>query len=182
MSYTEYFDLFYAAQKKDCKNKAFLIDVKNSRNDLASYEEYHKYHLAVDYITKKLAKLGCLLQDENNVMCILLDKDQYHPHIDSLKRNPMITGDASCFFVKADSISDKEFIKILCSAITKFDINFSFHFMSGKYETDSYAEGKTKMYRGYMLPMLEYLSKINGTLIDKNYISKNMQKCDEKWQ
>ena len=64
MSYYEYFDLFYSAQKKRCKYRAFLIDVKNSREVLASYKEYYKFHSCVDYIVEKLTNLGKLKNNE----------------------------------------------------------------------------------------------------------------------
>ena len=37
MSYSEYFDLFYDAQKRDCKYRAFMIDVKGSKKTFQSF-------------------------------------------------------------------------------------------------------------------------------------------------
>ena len=45
---------------------------------------------------------------------------------------------------------------------------FKFHFISGKYETDNYAGGNKKLYKGYMLPILEYMSKKQGSLTISN--------------
>ena len=164
MSYTEYFDLYYAAQKKDCKYKAFLIDVKNSRTVLQDpyEEEYIHYHKFVDYITKRLCAMDKIngkdvfLQDENNQKVLILE--HLCPH-DNLKSNPMILGNCACFFVNNHTITDEQFIGIVCEAIKKFDVNFSFHFLSGQYETEDYAKGGHELYKGYMLPILEFLSK-----------------------
>ena len=72
-------------------------------------------------------------------------------------------------FINDGSLSENDFINILFYAINKFNIDFAFHFASGKYETDSYAEWNKKLYKGYMLPLLENISKTNGIIIDKNY-------------
>lgn len=173
MSYSEYFDLFYTAQKKSCKYRALLIDVKNSRNVLKSFDEYHKFHLCIDHIIETLSQLGTkrgneiLLQNENNVIHKTTSKTRINDS--NLNCNPMILGDCACFFINDGSLSENDFISILCNAINKFKIDFAFHFASGKYETDSYAEGNKKLYKGYMLPLLENISKTNGIIIDKNY-------------
>lgn len=175
MSYSEYFDLFYAAQKKSCEYRAILIDVKNSKKVLKTFDEYQRFHHCVDYIIDTLCQLErergkkILLQDKNNIVHKTSAKAS--TNVSNLNRNPMILGDCACFFINEGTLSENDFINILIKAITNFNIDFSFHFASGKYETDSYAEGNEKLYKGYMLPLLENLSKTNGIIIDKNYVN-----------
>ena len=174
MSYTEYFDLYYSAQKKDCKYRAFLIDVKNSKKCLEG-SKYFKYHQCVDYITEELCKLKKIngkevfLQNENNIKMTF---QNYTGPSNNLIRNPMIVGDCACFFVNNNTITENQFIKIMCDAIQKFDVDFAFHYLSGQYETDDYAKGGKQLCKAYMLPIMEDLSKKQGLLIDK--------KCAEK--
>lgn len=173
MSYSEYYDLFHKAQKTDCKYHAYLIDVKNSKTNLSgeNEHEYTKFHKFVNYITNVLLKIN----EIKNEKIFLVDEQNktFFGNGDVLNNNllnPMILGDAACFFLKDKKITDEMFIEILCDAMKKFDINFSFHYMSGKYQTNDYAEGGDKLYKGYMLPLLEKLSKKDGLLIDKNYL------------
>ena len=82
----------------------------------------------------------------------------------------MCVGDCACFFVNNHTISNKQFIKILCDAIKKFDIKFSFYYLSAQYETNEYAKGGKQLCKVYMLPIMEDISKQKGLLIDKTYI------------
>ena len=43
MSYSEYFDLFYKAQSKQCPYRAFTFDVKNSKNQQQYIQEHDKF-------------------------------------------------------------------------------------------------------------------------------------------
>ncbi|HAJ77725.1 MAG TPA: hypothetical protein DCO89_01475 [Clostridiales bacterium] len=86
--------------------------------------------------------------------------------------NPMIIGDGCCYLTNSNAISDEEFIQIVKNGIKKFDIDYDFHFLSGKYETDSYAEGSKKLYKGYMLQILEHFSKKEGKIISHNELEK----------
>ena len=90
----------------------------------------------------------------------------------NLIRNPMIIGDACCYLTNSNAISDEDFIQIVKNGIKKFNIDFEFHYLSGKYETDSYAEGGKKLYKGYMLQILEHFSKKEGKIISHNELEK----------
>ena len=50
MSYTEYYDLFDAAQKRDCPYRAFLIDVKNSKVELNGANEKEYFKIEPEYL------------------------------------------------------------------------------------------------------------------------------------
>ena len=174
MSYTEYFDLFYQAQEKPCKFRAFMIDVKNSKESFKNLREYMKYHKCVDYITDRLCGLNekenkeIFLQNERNVPVYFLNKKNRPKN--NLDSNPLILGDCACYFTREGTISEEQFLGILNDAIKKFNTTLSFHFMSGKYETESYAEGGRKLYKGYMLELLEDLSKKEGKLVSRDSI------------
>ena len=174
MSHTEYFDLFYKAQERPCKFRAFMIDVQNSKKLQNNWQEYMKYFKCVDYITNTLCKLNkkenkeIFLQNERNVPVFFSNRANRPKN--NLDSNPMILGDCACFFTKENTISEEQFIKILQEAIKELDVTLSFHYMSGAYETESYAEGGRKLYKGYMLPILEDLSKKEGKIISRNSI------------
>lgn len=175
MSYSEYFDLYYAAQNKDCKYRAFLIDVKNSRKTLLDGKEYHKHHLCVDYIVDRLCDIEnksgkeILLREQDTIVQKLFgDENKHLKQFDNLKRNPMIVGDCACFLVNNNTITEKQFLDILCEAIDKFDINFAYHYLSAKYETNNYVKGNKQLCKQYVMPIMEDISKKDGLLIDKN--------------
>ena len=172
MSYEEYFDMFWAAQKKDCKYRAFMIDVKDSRNVLIG-KKYLTFHNLVDSVTEKL----CELNKKNNDNIFLIDDNNHtmlfknYQKCDPLKRNPMIIGDCACYFTKnTKKFTNTDFLKIVVESMKELNIDYKLHFLSAKYQTHDYSKGGKELYKGYMLPILEKLSKTKGILIDKNYI------------
>jgi len=100
-----------------------------------------------------------------------LDYNYYHI-FNGNNYNPMILGDNCTYFVINGSIITERMIEIFCEALNEYNINYSFHFSTGVYETNLYQEGNTKLYKGYMLNILEYLGKKNNYIINKNGISK----------
>lgn len=90
----------------------------------------------------------------------------------NLIANPMITGDCACYLTNENTLSENEFLEIVKTAMEKFNIDVDFHFKSAKYETDEYAEGGKKLYKGYVFPILEKLSKTEGLTIKHNVLEK----------
>ena len=200
MSHNEYFDLFKEAQKRDCPYKAFLIDVVNSEKVFNDPERHLKKYIIFDYIAIELLKRNCLRNNKNNQLFLCYKrinfKKEYDynfdnilnqiPNLDKLQLynnkkanhqfnliiNPMIVGDACCYLTNSNAISDEEFIQIVKNGMKKFNIDYDFHFLSGKYETDSYAKGGKKLYKGYMLQILEHFSKKEGKVISHNELEK----------
>ena len=80
------------------------------------------------------------------------------------------------YFVHNGSISTNRMIEIFAESLKKFNINYSFHFCTGVYETNNYAEGGTLLYKGYMPQILESMSKKNKMIITKDGISKEIIK------
>lgn len=200
MSYFEYFDLYKIAQTKNCPYKAFCIDVVNSKKVMKQDPKRQlKMFKLFDYISLELLKKNKNSQvfrnNKNNQLNLVLKNINYDKNFikkydeilknvnnlfitnlkqggDTLLANPMITGDCACYFINDGTLTDKEFLSILKIGIEKFDIDFDFHFLSGKYETDNYTEGGNKFYKGYVREILEHFSKKQGITISHNVLEK----------
>ena len=190
MSWDEYKDIYKNAQNKKCPYKAFLIDVVKSKqiftNNLTKYKKLYKLF---EYVSIELLKLNddkikqTLRNDENNKLrLIFADKNKYKDKgiciyeskdvLANLVSNPMVLGDCACYCTNNNTITDEQFINIVKTGMKKFNIDFKFHFKSAQYETDKYEEGGKKLYKGYMLPLLEHYSKLNGQIISCNILEK----------
>jgi hypothetical protein len=89
----------------------------------------------------------------------------------------MIIGDMVTYFVYNNSITTNKMINLFQYALKKYNIDYSFHFSTGIYETNNFVEGSTKLYKGYMPQILENLSKKNNFVINRNYSFQSMDKC-----
>lgn len=171
MSYSEYFKMFYEAQKHDCPYRAFTFDVVDSRNNKEYLTTKSKvYFQLLDYIyslLEKEEKLTCktiLLKDDNNRKRIGCEE-----FINGNIYNPMWLGDMVTYFVYNGSISTERMMEIFAQGLRDFNINYSFHFSTGTYQTNNYAEGNDKLYKGYMPQILENINKKNNAIIDRHY-------------
>lgn len=166
MSYYEFFDLFEKAQTKKCPFRAFTFDVIASRTQkeyIKNPEKHIKFANAVyKALLEEELKTGkiILLKDENNIPLEIFTSDIN-------KRNPILLGDMVTYFVHEGSITQKRMIEIFVETMNKFNINYGFHYDSGAYETNDYAEGGSKLFKGYLPPILENKSKHNGIIINK---------------
>ena len=71
MSYDEYLDMFFKAQKMKCPYRAFMFDVVNSKNQKEYIEtKKEKYFELINYI------YNCLLQEEAVTNTAILLKDE----------------------------------------------------------------------------------------------------------
>lgn len=170
MSYSEYWDLFYIAQKKQCPFRAFTFDVKNSKSNKEYINNRDKYFKLIEYV------YNALIQEEikNNKKILIKDKfNQKYSNQNTNNNNylnPMIIGDMFTFFVYENSMTQNEIVNLFIKGLKKLNINYDFHFMTGKYQTHDYKQGKSLLYKGYVPQMLEYLSKNNDMIINKNGI------------
>lgn len=170
MSYTEYIDMFKATQAKDCPYRAFVLDIVNSRKQSQYIVENVNYHRFVDYIYALLEKeeqlLGkeILLKDSNNLHKGLFERKGINGNL----YNPMVLGDMAAYFVYNGSISIDRFMEIAITAMKEYNITYPFHFATGVYETNDYASGGAKLYKGYMPQILETVSKSNGIVLSKD--------------
>lgn len=173
MSYNEYFDMFYAAQKVDCPYRAFTFDVVNSKNQEQYIYQHDKY---IDCIMnvysllereEKLTGKQILLKDKFNNK---LELDT--PILNSNYFNPMILGDMVTYFVYNKSITSERMLELFSQSLKEYNISYPFHFKSGVYQTNNYGEGGEKLYKGYMPRILEDLSKKESFVVSKNTFKK----------
>lgn len=171
MSYNEYINMFLNCQKIKCPYRAFMFDVVGSKNS----SEYQNTRPVKFF--KLINTVYALIEKEEKITNkqILL-KDKFNqkfnittPKIDNNFYNPMILGDMITLFVYENSITSQRMLEIFISALKICDINYSFHFNTGVYQTNVYAKGGNKLFKGYMPQILEKLSKNNNFVISKNY-------------
>ena len=172
MSYIEYLDLFETTQKKECPYRAFTFDVINSRCQKEYLEtRATKFFKLLDVVYHLLE------QEEINTNKKILLKDTLNqkfditkPRVNNNEYNPMILGDMLTFFVYNKSITTERMAEIFVIALQKYNIEYSFHFATGVYQTNDYAKGGTLMYKGYMPQILEKISKQNNIILNKDVI------------
>ena len=180
MSYSEYMDMFFEVQKLDCPYRAFTFDVVNSKNQRQYIEEPEKHFEFVGFV------YSLLEQEEQSTGKQILLKDKFNrklnlakPAINGNNYNPMILGDMATYFVHNGSITTERMLQIFAMALRKFNICYQFHFKTGTYQTNIYAEGGTKLYKGYMPQILENLSKKNNFVITKDFYSLGKQDLEK---
>ena len=170
MSYTEYFDMFNSAQKEDCPYRAFMLDIVDSRHQEQYASENINHHNFIEYIYTLLQR-----EEECTGKKILL-KDRFNlPNLSNTITgingnyyNPMTLGDMVTYFVYNGSITEERFVCLAIDAMRKYNINYSFHFATGVYQTNDYGRGGNYLYKGYMPQILEFLSKTNGKIVSKD--------------
>ena len=172
MSYTEYIDLFLKTQKKDCPFRAFTFDVVNSRKQEQYINIHDKFLDCIFYVYTLLE------QEEKLSNTKILLKDKYNNKLtpnsqNNNLNNPMILGDMVTYFVYNGSITQNRMIEIFKVSLKKHNIQYPFHFATGVYETNIYAEGGIKLYKGYMPQILESLSKKNSLVIKADFDTTN---------
>lgn len=159
MSYYEYKDLFSIAQNKG-KYHMFIFDIKNSKS-------YGKEIYNIEKTSRILIKniYNRLEEIESREKKVILHR---HPDfVDMESKTKLgymcepfnILGDLYGFTTIRDSISNEEIYKIYSEEKEKLNIYWDFNIIDGYYETDSYANGNKKYFRGYCMEQLEELSK-----------------------
>ncbi len=162
MSYLEYLDLFKKAQNKDCKYIAYFLDIKNSKTEIKNSTDLIKHFMFINSLTDKLSPY--LKQDEFNVLNNLITKSK---NIDANNNNPISIGDGVCYFFDKDKISTDKFKQIVVDCMKENSYKFDLHLNFAKYETNDIKEANSKLYKGYMLRILEEL-KSNSQIISIN--------------
>ena len=169
MSYREYIDMFKFVQGKKCPYRAFTFDVVSSRVN----EEYiNKIYQYRDFI---LFVYNALLEEGKNTKTKIVLEDDFnkpyfvngHDGIDKNINNPMVLGDNVTYFVYNGSISEERMIELFSKGLEKYNLNLSFHYGSGVYETNDYKFGGQQLFKGYMPQILEWLSKKSGHIITR---------------
>ncbi|MBQ4558129.1 MAG: hypothetical protein IJA61_01985 [Clostridia bacterium] len=172
MSYSEYIDMFYDTQNKECPYRAFTFDIINSRNQSEYINNHEKFLNCVysfyDVLKEEetLTNSTILLEDRFNIKAkthyLLADV------IDQNIYNPMTLGDMITYFVHNGSIKTERFLELFSNHLNKHEINFPFHFATGIYQTNEYKLGGILLYKGYMPQILEKIGKTNHSIISKD--------------
>lgn len=81
----------------------------------------------------------------NNIKC-LITPDHCEPF--------QTCGDTIGLTILRDTLTEDEVYSLFDQTKKELNITYDFHYANGYYETDLYAEGGTKLYRGYIIPML----------------------------
>lgn len=162
MSYTEYYDLYADAQKKDCPYIAFFIDIVNSKKNIIDKQSIAMHFNFIDKLTNSLKHL--LKIDNANILNIINNQKNTNANLN----NPIIIGDGTCYFFDKNKITVNGFINVLIKTIKETNYPFDLHFKHCYYETDNYNEANTKLYKGYIFRLLED-EKNSGIIINKNY-------------
>lgn len=76
-----------------------------------------------------------------------------------MKQEPFILGDTFGFTVYRDSIKAETIYYLYEKIKQELNIDFDFHVANGFYETNDYALGGTKYFRGYCIDILSTLHK-----------------------
>lgn len=174
MSYCDYKELFVLTQRKRCPYRALMFDVVDSRNQ-SQYLNDPVNHFACilhfyDVLMKeeKRTNTKILLNGKNNIRYVLEGN-----HNNGNCFNPMILGDMVTYFIYENSISTQRILQLFSQNLNKFNIGYSFHFRAGVYETNDYAEGRNKLYKGYMPQLLECLSKKSSSMVSRYGVFKD---------
>lgn len=159
MSTYEYNDLFLKCQDT-APYHVFTFDIKNSRKIMDGEVKIKSLKL-ISMIYKAIQKKE---KEENKKILFFGEgyttlEEVVRPNCFGYKQEPFMLGDLIGFTVYRDSISREEVLKIFNESKKTLEIDFEFHLADGYYETDDYAEGVNKYFRGYCIDLLSNLHK-----------------------
>lgn len=164
MSTFEYNDLYLKCQESG-KYHMFVFDIVNSKkmSNQGRWNVQNKMIKLMTRIYKTIEKI----QESTNRKILVFDEDlvtfKNCKPIRGIgfKQEPFLFADTFGFTIYRDSL-DKEVIYYIYEYFKKsLDINFDFHITDGYYETNYYAEGNKKYFRGYCMDILSTLHKEN---------------------
>ena len=166
MAYDEYLDLYIAAQENpNAKYYVVSFDVIDSKK--MPSEARRNLQLDIETIMKYVYEKLLEKEKELNREIVIKDDrfirpwDNKSPSYNGNFIDPSIFGDNFQFTVLRGTVSKDEIIELVNEIKRKLNFNVEFHISDGYYETNEYAEGGTKFYRGYCLQTLERLHKPN---------------------
>lgn len=175
MSYHEYYD-YYEKCQATAPYHLFTFDIVNSKN-LANEGDIN-YIFNISLLIYTLYKKIEEIEKKQNKQ--ILHRSPYisHPTLEKYKENlfylkePIlphekkllqrtelcepfqICGDLVGLTILRDTLTENEIYTLFDQTKEELNIPYDFHYANGYYETDDYGEGATKLYRGYLIPML----------------------------
>ena len=197
MSYHEYYDLYYKCQDY-APYHLFTFDIVGSKNLYAQGDSTYisKISVLIYNLYKKIETIEKnqnrqilhrspfivhpeLLTFENNLEYLSSPKEVgKFIKLNNIKclitpdhTEPFqVCGDTVGLTILRGTLTEKEVYNLFDQTKEELNIPYKFHYANGYYETDLYAEGGTKLYRGYIIPMLS----------NKHKKKKNKQKIKEQ--
>ena len=162
MSSIEYNDLFLLSQETG-KYHMFTFDIVGSKK--MDKETRTKAQYKMIKLMKSMYQLLTEIQEKTRKQILVFEEDfvPYDSGISfkgfGMKQEPFIIGDVFGFTIYRDSIDKDIIMKIYEYFKNSLDIDFDFHLADGYYETNDYAEGGTKYFRGYCIDVLSNFHK-----------------------
>lgn len=144
MSWWEYNDMFYLAQKSG-KYHAFVFDMKGSRKGYDPEIILEVMNCVCDRIKELEVRLN------KKILHIPYEKDRY--------RGMRILSDLFAIIIINNSISPDLVYKFFKEEKRKLGMKYEFHFDDGAYDTDDWDLGRKFYYRDYCITFLEHRSK-----------------------
>lgn len=160
MAYTEYLDLYKLAQNKKSLYYVVSFDVVNSKS--LSNEKRQLLQENINVIVRYVYEKLVAKEKELNIDILIHDPRFKNPwdNVDNGNyMDPFIMGDNFQFTVLRNTISKEEIVNLVNECKKALNMQEEFHIASGYYETNEYEEGKTKLYRGYLLQILGNIHK-----------------------
>lgn len=161
MSTSEYHELFLKCQETGIYH-VFTFDIVNSKN--MSIETRRNAQPKLISLMLKIYEEIQNIEKKTNKKILVFEDDFYTTFNPirrgfGLKQEPFIIGDMFGFTVYRDSISTETIYYLYEKYKEELGIDFDFHLANGYYETNDYAEGGTKYFRGYCIDVLSNFHK-----------------------
>lgn len=163
MSTFEYNDLFLLAQDIG-KYHVFTFDIVGSKkmDNKTRYDAQIKSLKLINGIYNVLSEL----QEKLKRKILVFEKgfvslDNPLPYEFGIKQEPFVIGDVYGFTIYRDSLDKDIILSIYEYFKESLNIDFDYHLADGYYETNDYAEGGTKYFRGYCIDLLSNYHKEN---------------------
>lgn len=147
MSYIEYNDLLLKCQKTG-KYRLFTLDLIDSGN--AKLEKYNDLRTVMEIIYQDIL----MLEKELNKQILITNegfKPPFDENISFLQEDWFILGDAVGITIYNKVIPTEVIHKIIELNLKEMNLTNSVHQYDLVYETNNYAEGNNKYYRGYAI-------------------------------
>lgn len=173
MSYEEYEDLFIKAQSKGIYHM-FVFDIEKSRQMSTDkrFEAFEKSEKLMMSIYEKIQEIEKTTNSKILVFEEGFIKYSQFTRFTELKEfgmkvEPVIIGDSFAFTIYRDTLSRDKVKEIFEHYYNELNIDFNFHTADAFYETNDYAPGNTKYFRGHCLQKLCDLHKTKSSKILK---------------
>lgn len=181
MSTFEYNDLFLLCQDTG-KYHMFVFDIAGSKNmDFSKRRNAQKKMIRLmNTIYQRIEEI-----QKNSGRQILVFDDDFVTYESGMpykgmgfKQEPFLFGDCFGFTIYRDTLSKEDVLMIYECCKELVGIDFEFHLADGYYETNDYALGGQKYFRGYCMDILSTFHK-KETIKDLEKMRKKLKLPNE---